>query len=257
MKTSSKGLDIIKEFEGYARALPNGNCTAYQDYLGDGKYDIPTIGWGCTEGVKMGDTWTRKQAEDALKKELTRFETAVSKLCKFKPTQNQFDALVSFSYNVGEGNLAKSSVLRLANAGDIKGAARSFMAWNKAQGVTLSGLIKRRHMEAALFLSDSVQNDEPAITPDAPDTQLQSSSTITWVNRAKAAILAVATSVGGLFTMDTWNLGKDMIGTLKGFWGDHQLIIILLALGGFYLVYQKIHTNREQEAADGRYTANV
>jgi GH24 family phage-related lysozyme (muramidase) len=257
MKISDKGLSIIKEFEGYARRLPNGNCAAYQDYLGNGKYDIPTIGWGCTEGVKMGDVWTRKQAEDALRKELTRFENAVTKLCKFKPTQNQFDALVSFAYNVGEGGLAKSSVLRLANSGDFVGASRAFNAWTKAQGVTLPGLVKRRHMEAALFLSDSVQNDEPAIAPDEPSNQLQQSSTISWVSKARQTIVAVGAAVGGLFTMDTWNLGKDMIGTLKGFWTDHQLIIILLALGAAYLVFQKVHTNREQEAADGRYAANV
>lgn len=167
MKTSENGLNIIKEFEGYGKELPNGDCTAYQEYLGNGKYDVPTIGWGCTEGVRMGDVWTRQQAEDALRRELVSKEQAVERLIKFTPSQNQYDALISFTYNEGEGALGPSTLLRKANEGDFHGTALEFAKWNKAQGNVLSGLVRRRALEAALFSKvdganiKSVQADEP------------------------------------------------------------------------------------------------
>lgn len=227
MKISDKGLAIIKEFEGYARKLPNGDCTAYQDYLGNGKYDISTIGWGCTEGVKMGDVWTVAQAEEGLKREISKFEDAVLRLCKFTPTQNQFDALVSFTYNVGEGALAKSTVLRLANTGDFQGASRAFLMWNKAQGVTLAGLTRRRNMEAALFLEAPLATNEMPSQVDEPSEGFGSGTTSV-LNNTQSTVAA-----GGLGTgiLGYFGLAPDaVLGFLKTY--PFELLI-----GGALLIF--------------------
>jgi lysozyme len=209
MKISDKGLSIIKEFEGYGRELPNGDCTAYQEHLGGGKYDIPTIGWGCTEGVTMGLVWTRAQAEEALRREITKFEDGVTSLVRFIPTQNQFDALVSFSYNVGLGALAKSSVLRLANSGDFHGAADAFSMWTKAQGQTLPGLVRRRHEEAALFLEPTDDLVRQAMPQKIDEPNEGWSPTTTAVaNNAMSTTGAAGAGVGvlGYFGMDPFSI---------------------------------------------------
>lgn len=211
MRISSKGLDIIKEFEGYARKLPNGDVTAYQDYLGNGKYDIPTIGWGCTEGVYMGLVWTKEQAEENLRREVSKFEDAVTRLCKFTPTQNQFDAMVSLTYNIGEGGFAKSSVLRLANSGDFHGAANAFSLWNKSQGIVLKGLTRRRAMEAALFLSDET---EVADQVDEPNEGWSPTTTKVANNTTSAvAGTGLTTGVLGYFGLDP----AGVISLIKGY----------------------------------------
>lgn len=153
------------------KALPDGRCQSYQCVVGyrngkpiyDGKW---TIGWGCTEGIRPGMIWTREQAEEALRSELSRFEDAVSRLVTASINQNQYDALVSFAYNCGEGALAKSSILRKLNAGDAQGAADAFSLYNKSRGIVVKGLVRRRAAERALFLEPV---EEPA-EPDMPQT---------------------------------------------------------------------------------------
>ena len=85
MKLSSAGLDLIKEFEGYLRRLPDGSCEAYRCPAG-----VWTIGWGCTKGVAPHLVWTREQAEAALRREIEEFETAVAKVDKSKPVNVLF-----------------------------------------------------------------------------------------------------------------------------------------------------------------------
>lgn len=151
MKISDRGLSIIKRFEGYHKEQADGSCKAYQERI-NGKLDIPTIGWGCTEGVTMGMTWTRAEAEEGLKRELAKHEAAVTRLVTVALNQNQFDALCSFCYNLGEGNLGKSTLLKKLNAGDFDGAAAEFQRWSHFKGTTAKGLQARRAREAALFL---------------------------------------------------------------------------------------------------------
>ncbi|MFG3451150.1 lysozyme [Stutzerimonas stutzeri] len=141
MHTSQKGLDLIKSFEGLR--LSAYRCPA----------DIPTIGYGTTAGVKMGDTITKERAEELLREDVARFESQVLRLVKVPLTQGQHDALVSFVYNLGAGNLSNSTLLRLLNAGDYAGAAAQFDRWNKAGGKVLAGLVRRRAAERALFES--------------------------------------------------------------------------------------------------------
>lgn len=113
-----------------------------------------TAGFGAT-GPDIGpDTvWTQEQADERFVRDLQRFEREVESLLTFEPTSNEFSALVSFAYNVGVGALAKSTLLRKFNAGDIEGAANEFLRWNKAAGKVLAGLTRRREAERDLFLS--------------------------------------------------------------------------------------------------------
>jgi lysozyme len=119
--------------------------------------DVPTIGYGHTKGVKLGQVITKEQAEVFLREDLKVAEDTVNKLVKVKITQNQFDALVSLVFNIGTGNFANSSVLKFLNAGNYKAAADRFRLWNKQKQKDgsfkeLGGLTKRREQERELFL---------------------------------------------------------------------------------------------------------
>ena len=166
MNLSDEGYRLIRSFEGYHTRLKDGSCTAYQTYLGKDvlgrkKYDIPTIGYGCTKDVEMGMVWTEAEAEAALRREIAKFEEAVNRLVTVSVNQNESDALILFAYNLGEGNLAKSTLLKKLNKGNRAGAAQEFMKWTRAQGVVMPGLVARRTREAALFLKPVEQPSEP------------------------------------------------------------------------------------------------
>lgn len=146
MQISDKGISLIKQFEGC-------KLTAYQDSVG-----VLTIGYGWTQPVdgkpiRAGMTIKQETAERLLKTGLVSYESDVSRLVKVGLTQGQFDALVSFTYNLGSRSLSTSTLLRKLNAGDYAGAADEFLRWNKAGGKVLNGLTRRREAERALFLS--------------------------------------------------------------------------------------------------------
>ncbi|ELT9551030.1 lysozyme [Citrobacter freundii] len=146
MQTSDKGIALIKEFEGC-------KLTAYQDSVG-----VWTIGYGWTQpvdgkSIRAGMTIKQETAERLLKTGLVSYESDVSRLVKVGLTQGQFDALVSFTYNLGARSLSTSTLLRKLNAGDYAGAADEFLRWNKAGGKVMNGLTRRREAERALFLS--------------------------------------------------------------------------------------------------------
>ena len=149
MKIGDKGMALLREYEGYHTRQPDGSCLAYLDRLA--KPNVWTIGYGLTEGVHEGMRLTAEDAEACLRKELAGHEAAVTRLVTVDLNQHQFDALVSFSYNVGSGALGRSTLLKRLNAGDIEGAAREFHRWNKAGGRVLEGLVRRRAAEAELY----------------------------------------------------------------------------------------------------------
>ena len=142
MRTSQKGIDLIKKFEGCR--LNSYRCPA----------GVWTIGYGHTKGVKEGEKITQAQAEDFLKEDLKIYERAVEGCAKVPLSQNQFDALVSFCYNCGGEALRTSTLLRLLNEGRYFEAAEQFLRWNKAGGKVLEGLTRRRHEEKILFLEN-------------------------------------------------------------------------------------------------------
>lgn len=150
MTTSPKGIDLIHSFEGL-------RLTAYPD---PGTGGAPwTIGWGSTtdmdgKPIKPGTKWTREQADARFAVHLARFEADVNRLLNGAvTTQGQFDALTSFCYNVGVGNLEGSTLLRLHKAGKFEEAAEQFKRWSRAAGKVLPGLVRRRAAEAALYRS--------------------------------------------------------------------------------------------------------
>lgn len=143
---NAAGERLIKSFEGL-------ELEAYRDIAG-----VPTIGWGHTgPEVHLGQTITAEEADDLFDKDTDRFEAAVDLLTHGRATDNQFAALVSFAYNVGEGALKTSTLLRLHNEGDYAGAAAQFTRWNKARSgvggslVPVKGLTRRRAAEAELY----------------------------------------------------------------------------------------------------------
>ncbi len=139
-QTNSSGVNLIKSFEGL-------RLKAYQDAVG-----VWTIGYGTTRGVKPGQEITEAQAEALIKTDLARFERDVSQAVRVSINDNQFAALVSFTYNVGSGAMRSSTLLKKLNRRDINGAANEFPRWNRAGGRVLAGLTRRRNAERALFL---------------------------------------------------------------------------------------------------------
>lgn len=144
---SDKCYDLIKTFEGF-KSKPY-KCPA----------GVPTIGYGSTfyeDGTKVKITdapITEARAMDLLGNVVNDFSKQVNKLIKVEVTQHQYDALVDFAYNVGVGNLASSTLLKKLNAKLYAETAEQFLRWNKAGGVVLAGLTKRRNAEKELFLS--------------------------------------------------------------------------------------------------------
>ena len=135
-------IPLIKEFEGCK--LKAYKCSA----------DVWTIGYGHTDGVKEGDEITQQEADRLLASDVELFTTGVQRLVHSDINRNQLGALVSFSFNLGLGNLRHSTLLRMVNAGDFLGAANEFARWNKAGGKILSGLVRRREAERQLFLKE-------------------------------------------------------------------------------------------------------
>ena len=143
MTTSPAGRSLIESFEGCV-------YVAYQDQRG-----IWTCGYGHTQGVVEGVVCTKAQADAWLEGDLAIAEGAVNRMVKAALRQNQFDALVSLVYNIGQGNFAESTVLKRLNIGtpDYSGAATAFLLWNKTNGEINPGLVRRREAEQALFLT--------------------------------------------------------------------------------------------------------
>lgn len=145
-RTSREGEALLHEFEGFR----------HEAYLCPA--NVWTIGYGNTRyedgsPVRKGDRITKERGVALFRNILAGFEAKVKKLVKVELTQGQFDALVSFAYNVGVDALRKSTLLRKLNAGDYSGAADEFLRWNKGGGRVLNGLTRRREAERELFKS--------------------------------------------------------------------------------------------------------
>jgi len=141
MKTSQNGIDLIKKVEGFS-------ATKYKDAAGF------SIGYG--HFIKPGENLTRiteAKGEELLRQDIATAENAINRLVNAPISQNQFDACVSLTYNIGVGGFQKSSVLRNINSKNSTAAVKSFALWNKAQGVVNAALVKRRALEQQLFSS--------------------------------------------------------------------------------------------------------
>lgn len=161
---NQEALDLIVEFEGF---VPNW----YKDPVG-----IWTVCYGHTDAAgsplykdTKGKKFSISEGRAILAKDLESYEAAVRR--QFKGVvlnENQFGALVSFCYNLGEGNLSKSTLRRKILNKDVLGAADEFLKWNKAGGKTLPGLVRRRKAERALFLKPVSQTSKDTNLPINP-----------------------------------------------------------------------------------------
>ena len=139
MKISKEGIALIKKFEGCK--LESYLCAA----------NVPTIGYGSTKNVKMGMTISQERAEELLLEDLEVYEDAVNKAVELPLHQHQFDALVSWTFNLGGANLNASTMLKVLNQGAYEDVPYQMKRWNKAGGQVLEGLTRRRLAESLLF----------------------------------------------------------------------------------------------------------
>ncbi len=151
-RISQTGLDLIKHFEGYSPVV-------YKDSGGH-----KTIGYGhkLQRGERFDKPLTKAQAEALLRKDVATAERAVGRLIRARLSQPQFDALVSFTFNLGSGNLARSTLRRKLNKGDYAAVPKELRKWVKSKGKTLPGLVRRRNAEGALFMSGTVPSTTSA-----------------------------------------------------------------------------------------------
>ena len=161
MRTSNRGIELIKAHEGL-------RLDAYPDPAKG--WEVPTIGYGHTTAagppvVKRGMRITAQEADAILRGDVVKVENYVTILTHVPLTQNQFDALVSFTFNLGPGNLERSTLRKKLNAGDYKGAADEFHSWKYGGGKVMPGLVKRRAAEARLFMEPVVAHTTPEPTP--------------------------------------------------------------------------------------------
>ena len=139
MNISQEGLSLIKKFEGC-------ELEAYKCAAG-----VWTIGYGSTKGVKEGDTHTQEEADKLLLHEMSEYEGYINEMVTTNLNQNQFDALVSWVFNLGPSNLSSSTLLIKINNKDWEDIPNQIKRWNKAGGKVLEGLIRRREAESLLF----------------------------------------------------------------------------------------------------------
>lgn len=169
MKISDTGLKLIEKFEGL-------RLKAYQDSVG-----VWTIGYGHTKGVKSGDSITQAKAEEYLRSDVSTAESKVNKyLDNYGFNQNQFDALVSFAFNIGNiDGLTKKGTRTISEI------SSKFTAYNKAGGKVLSGLTTRRKAEKSLF--DTPTTNEEAKAAGQEETSTTTTSTASTKETSEAA----------------------------------------------------------------------
>ncbi len=198
---------------------------------------VPTIGWGHTGGVKMGDTCTQEQADAWFSIDLSVYADGVQRELKRDASDNELGAMVSLAYNIGLHGFAKSTVLKRHNEGDRQSAARAFALWNKARinGVlqVVDGLTSRRAREAALYLSDDSQ---PMPQEVEPESSLKKSPI------AQASTAAVLATVLGTLSESTET--GQAVALALGIQPVYGVLLAVLWSGGVSL-YQRIKQRRE------------
>jgi lysozyme len=238
MKTSHRGIALIKRFEGF-------RGVAYLCPAG-----VPTIGWGTTEGVTVEDvrnkrSITREQADQLLMRHLVKYEIAVQKALG-DCNQHEFDACVSLAYNIGTAGFAGSTVAKAHRRGDKPAAARAFGLWNKARvgGVLkpLPGLTTRRAAEAALYSEPVARSvvDEPEPMPQAVEPERP--MTASTINRASVAAGTTATLAAAGEALQTVQGVRYGLQGLEG-WIVPALLVVVAALCG-YIVWERVNQRK-------------
>jgi len=223
--TSQSGLDIIKKFEGLHRLGQDGLVRAYRCPAGRW-----TIGYGHTKGVRSGQKITPEQAEQFLQEDVQWCEDAVKRHVHVPLSQLQFDALVSFVFNLGEGNFASSTLLKVLNRGEYSDVPEQLARWNKARvdGVLkpLRGLTRRRSAEAALFSMDApLASDGGEKMPQKPEPTAKKPL-------RKSRTMAGAGAAGVGVTLST---ASEQVRDLVPYSDTMKWAFLALAVGGIAL----------------------
>ena len=233
MKTSQVGIELIKQFEGVR--LESYVCPA----------GILTIGVGHTSAAgppkvvpKMKITY--QEANEILARDLVKYESAVDRLVTVPLSQNQFDALVSFTFNVGEGALAKSTLLKKLNAGKYSEVPAELMKWTKGGGRELPGLVRRRRAECALWRSvndrSDIDVDEARVKPDPQ----KPAKTMSKSKEGNAAIFtggAAALSAAGEVSRQVKDTGDSLTSVLNLVKDPTFLLLVAIVLAAGAIWY--------------------
>ena len=193
MKLSPAGVEALKQYEGLS-------LTAYRDSGG-----VWTIGYGSTRDVREGMRISQAEADQRFLADTEWAQAAVRTDVVVPITQPQFDALVSLAYNIGAGAFAKSTLVRLLNAGDYRGAAEQFLAWNKVRGEVVTGLAVRRAKERAMFMEPAPIAESQPVEKPVSDT-IQNVATVAgiatgnpWLGPALSVLRSLWPELAGLF----------------------------------------------------------
>ena len=224
---SNEGIELIKRFEGLHKVQPDGTISAYRCAAG-----VWTIGWGSTKGVRSGQKITIEEAEEKLWDDLKASESAVKQNVSVPLTQGQYDALVSWVFNLGTGSLRGSTLLKKLNKGLYDEVPAEIMRWNKArvQGklTALRGLTRRRAAEAAIFSRDAkLPSDDGGpvsvqkVTASATKPLTQSKT------MAGAGVAGAATALSEI---------TQQVEALVPYSDTMKTVFLLCALGGIALV---------------------
>jgi lysozyme len=200
-RINAEGLALIKQWEGC-------KLEAYRDVGG-----VWTVGFGHTRTAKAGMVITEAEAERLLQEDLAIFEAEVARAVDVDLTDNQFAALVSWSYNVGVGAMRRSSLIRKLNAGEYDAVPAELARWNKVKGKVVKGLSNRRAAEAGLWARGAFvasRNIEPA-APAEPSAG-KDASALGGVAAAAAAAAPALTSLSGVH----WSVGVVLVAGLVG-----------------------------------------
>ena len=220
MKTSEAGIALIKEYEGC-------KLTAYKCPAG-----VWTIGYGHTAAagepiVSEGMRITAVEATNILKRDLNKFEQGVNQAVMVELAQNEFDALVSFAFNVGLGAFQRSTLLRKLNAGDFAAVPGELMKWTKAGGKELPGLVRRRRAEAGMWRGINDAARDVRAVPDEPPVKRISES-----KEANGAIVAGASSAVAVASeiAPLLQQGADITTVLTSALGRPTVLVLLVVI---------------------------
>lgn len=236
-KISTAGLNLVKQFEGLHKVGEDGLIYPYLCPA-----NKLTQGYGATKGIKKGITWTKSECEQRLIADLSDHAQVIYKQVKVPLSQNQFDALVCFVYNLGGTNFRKSTLLKKLNKSEYDEVPGELMKWNKARvsGTLqpLKGLTRRRAAEAALFSMDSKLPDEEG---GEPMVQKPQANAIKPLRKSKTMVGA---GVGGVA------VGLSEVSSqLEGFISYSETlktIFLILAIAGIGLAaYARFKDHKE------------
>lgn len=250
-KTNDAGIELIKSFEGL-------QLESYQDSVG-----VWTIGYGHTGGdVKHGQHINEEQAEELLRKDLATAEKGVADAIHTEITDNQFAASVSLAFNVGVSAFKHSSIVKMINAGDTEAAADRFLLFNKAGGVVLPGLVRRRKAERELFLTPDHAEPLPvAVSTETTTTTITGTPAATTVVEEKSSLVIpsqVKEIAGtGLSTIGnklaTGGISTGVLSAIGAFvekaWPMliFAAVLIILGVAVWMLVYHNQHKEKQME----------